>query len=257
MSNLFNPKIHLKNSLAQQLFEQEEVVIDGVSISLWRGHSANSINIQQTWNKIRSFAELNNNNTGVNGIIVFTGVMQIPRREAAKYAIKLGFNIRATVSHKSSFLVVGSENVSPSKVAKVIEYNSEGAEIHIIDEMSFLHLVQDNIDLIENFSKEENELYEHKYKNLEEEVLVEDTIENFPDLLQGMSFVVSGKFSMARDEIKKLIVQYGGKNVSAISAKTDYVLAGEKMGPAKLKKAEKLDIKVISEDEFMNLIEKN
>jgi len=81
--------------------------------------------------------------------------------------------------------------------------------------------------------------------------------DSFPDLLDGRSFVVSGKFSMARDEIKKLIVQYGGKNVSAISAKTDYVLAGENMGPAKLKKAEKLDIKVISEDEFMNMIDKN
>ena len=81
--------------------------------------------------------------------------------------------------------------------------------------------------------------------------------DSFPNLLDGKSFVVSGKFSMARDEIKKLITQFGGKNVSAISAKTDYVLAGEKMGPAKLKKAEKLDIKVISEDEFMNMIDKN
>ncbi len=81
-------------------------------------------------------------------------------------------------------------------------------------------------------------------------------MDSFPKLLQGKSFVVSGKFSMARDEIKKLITQYGGKNVSAISSKTDYVLAGDKMGPAKLKKAEKLDIKVISEDEFMNMIEK-
>jgi len=78
--------------------------------------------------------------------------------------------------------------------------------------------------------------------------------DSFPDLLQGKSFVVSGKFSMARDEIKKLITQYGGKNVSAISAKTDFVLAGDKMGPAKLKKAEKLEIDIISEEDFMEMI---
>ena len=78
--------------------------------------------------------------------------------------------------------------------------------------------------------------------------------DRFPNLLNGKSFVVSGKFSMARDEIKKLITQYGGKNVSAISAKTDFVLAGDKMGPAKLKKAEKLEIDIISEEDFMEMI---
>ncbi len=78
--------------------------------------------------------------------------------------------------------------------------------------------------------------------------------ERFPNLLQGKSFVVSGKFVKSRDEIKKLISRYGGKNLSSISSKTDYLLAGDAMGPSKLKKAEALKIKIISEEELINMI---
>ncbi len=80
--------------------------------------------------------------------------------------------------------------------------------------------------------------------------------ESFPDYLQGKSFVVSGKFTISRDDIKQMVSNYGGKIISAISAKTDFVLAGDKMGPAKLKKAEKLEIKIISEDDFYKMINK-
>jgi DNA ligase (NAD+) len=74
-------------------------------------------------------------------------------------------------------------------------------------------------------------------------------------LLVGKSFVVSGVFtSFSRDEIKELIELNGGKNVSAISAKTDFVLAGENMGPAKLKKAESLGITILTEDAFIQLL---
>jgi DNA ligase (NAD+) len=73
--------------------------------------------------------------------------------------------------------------------------------------------------------------------------------------LEGMNFVVSGVFTKhSRDEIKKLIEDNGGKNVSSISAKTDFVLAGENMGPAKLEKATQLGIKIISEEDFLKLI---
>ncbi len=85
--------------------------------------------------------------------------------------------------------------------------------------------------------------------------IIKNTVE-FPDLLHGKSFVVSGKFTRPRDEIKKLITQYGGKNVSAISSKTNFLLAGDKMGPAKLKKAEALNIDIISEDDFFKLLNK-
>jgi DNA ligase (NAD+) len=75
------------------------------------------------------------------------------------------------------------------------------------------------------------------------------------DVLAGAAFVVSGVFTrFSRDSIKEAIEAHGGKNVGSISAKTDYVLAGENMGPAKLEKASKLGIRIISEDDFLQMI---
>ena len=65
-----------------------------------------------------------------------------------------------------------------------------------------------------------------------------------------MTIVISGNFSISRDEMKALIVANGGKSSGSISGKTTYLLAGEKAGPEKLKKAENLGVKVISETEF-------
>ncbi len=72
--------------------------------------------------------------------------------------------------------------------------------------------------------------------------------------LAGMNIIVSGVFSVPRDELKQLIEQNGGKNVSSISKNTTYVLAGEKMGPEKRKKADALGIPIIGEDEFREMI---
>lgn len=82
-----------------------------------------------------------------------------------------------------------------------------------------------------------------------------DTAET-SDSLGGKSFVISGVFEHhSRDEYKELIERNGGRNVGSISKKTDYVLAGANMGPAKLEKAQKLGIPVIGEDEFLAMIE--
>ena len=76
------------------------------------------------------------------------------------------------------------------------------------------------------------------------------------DKLSGQSIVISGVFQHhSRDEYKALIEQHGGKNVGSISAKTSFVLAGENMGPAKLEKAQKLGIRIMSEEEFLGLID--
>ena len=73
--------------------------------------------------------------------------------------------------------------------------------------------------------------------------------------LAGKSFVISGKFSNhSRDELKELIEIHGGRNLAAVSANVDYIVAGENMGPAKLKKAEKLGVKIISEEDFIAMI---
>ena len=74
--------------------------------------------------------------------------------------------------------------------------------------------------------------------------------------LEGLSFVVSGVFSnFSRDELKQVIEQHGGKNQSGVSAKTNYLLAGDEAGPSKLDKAKKLGIKTIGEKEFLKLID--
>ena len=73
--------------------------------------------------------------------------------------------------------------------------------------------------------------------------------------LNGKSFVISGVFERhSRDELKNMIEKYGGKSVSSISSKTDFVLAGENMGPEKLEKAKQLDIQIINESDFESMI---
>jgi DNA ligase (NAD+) len=74
--------------------------------------------------------------------------------------------------------------------------------------------------------------------------------------LEGLTFVISGVFEkVSRKELKEIIEKNGGKNTGSISAKTSYLVAGENMGPAKLAKAEKLGVKIISEDDFLSMIE--
>jgi DNA ligase (NAD+) len=77
------------------------------------------------------------------------------------------------------------------------------------------------------------------------------------DVLGGKSFVVSGVFqNYERDQLKEVIISHGGKVLSSISGKLDYVLAGDNMGPAKKEKAEKLGVKIITEEEFEAMLKK-
>ncbi|NHB67431.1 NAD-dependent DNA ligase LigA [Perlabentimonas gracilis] len=74
-------------------------------------------------------------------------------------------------------------------------------------------------------------------------------------VFRGQSVVISGTFNrISRDELKELVMQHGGKNTSSVSASTNLLIAGDKMGPAKLDKATKLGVKIISEDDFFELI---
>ena len=74
------------------------------------------------------------------------------------------------------------------------------------------------------------------------------------EALKGLSIVISGNFSVSRDAIKELILANGGKNVSSVSSRTSFLLAGSKAGPEKLKKCEQLGIKVIGEEEFRAML---
>ena len=95
-----------------------------------------------------------------------------------------------------------------------------------------------------------NKLKEHGV-----ELFTGETNEPSSNKLSGLSFVISGTFEKhSRDELKKIIEENQGKNLSSVSKKTDYLLAGNKIGPSKLEKAEKFDVKIISEEEFLEMI---
>ena len=86
--------------------------------------------------------------------------------------------------------------------------------------------------------------------------LNDEATEGASDKLNGLSIVISGVFTHhSRDEYKAMIELHGGKNVGSISAKTSFVLAGDNMGPAKLEKAQKLGVRIVSEDEFLTMIQ--
>ncbi|MEG1574846.1 MAG: NAD-dependent DNA ligase LigA, partial [Bacteroidales bacterium] len=110
--------------------------------------------------------------------------------------------------------------------------------------------------VISYFSEERNlDIVERLRKAGVQMSLSEERMSLFSDKLGGSTIVISGTFSRhSRDEYKVMIEQYGGKNTSSISSKTNYILAGENMGPAKLEKACKLGVKIISEEEFMEMI---
>ncbi|KKN22810.1 hypothetical protein LCGC14_0911370 [marine sediment metagenome] len=87
--------------------------------------------------------------------------------------------------------------------------------------------------------------------------LSEQQLENQTDTLKGMTIVVSGVFeTLGRDELKQMIENNGGKVGSSISSKTAYLIAGDKMGPSKRKKAENLKVPIISEEDFIEMVDK-
>lgn len=86
--------------------------------------------------------------------------------------------------------------------------------------------------------------------------ITEERLSERTDKLSGATIVISGTFTHhSRDEYKALIEQHGGINTGSVSGKTTYILAGENMGPAKLEKARKLGVRILSEEEFLEMIQ--
>ncbi len=110
--------------------------------------------------------------------------------------------------------------------------------------------------IIAYFADERNRILVNRLKEYGLQMSVaEEVLANRSDKLKGLSIVISGTFAKySRDEYKAMIEQHGGKNSGSVSGKTDYILAGDNMGPAKLEKAAKLGVKIISEDEFLGMI---
>ncbi|KIA84032.1 NAD-dependent DNA ligase LigA [Flavobacterium sp. AED] len=125
-------------------------------------------------------------------------------------------------------------------------------DLILVDEIGD-RIAQSVIDFFEN--QENRIIIERLKKHGVQFEIVEKINPNATEKLSGKTFVVSGVFEkFSRDDLKKAIEDNGGKVGSSISAKTDYVVAGDNMGPAKLEKANKLNILIISEDDFMKLI---
>ena len=126
-----------------------------------------------------------------------------------------------------------------------------------VEELTEIEEVGEKIALsIKDFFADERNIHIiSRLKNAGLQFEQEKKVASGNQVLSGMNIVVSGVFStMSRDEIKQLIEDLGGKNVSSISKKTTFVLAGEKMGPEKRKKAESLGIEIKSEDDFLKMI---
>lgn len=110
--------------------------------------------------------------------------------------------------------------------------------------------------VMEFFANEQNRDIVNRLKEAGLQFALGQAEEQASNKLKGLSIVISGTFERySRDELKQLIEAHGGKNVSSISSKTDYVLAGANMGPAKLEKANALGVKIMSEADFIKMIE--
>ena len=110
--------------------------------------------------------------------------------------------------------------------------------------------------VVEFFSSEENKQIIERLKSFGVQLEISaEKLANQTDKLKGQTFVVSGVFeSISRNELKKLIEDNGGKVSSSISSKTSYVVAGDKMGPSKRTKAEDLNITILSETDFLDIL---
>lgn len=146
-------------------------------------------------------------------------------------------------------------------VAKILAKSCKSIDrlrILNFEELTEIEEIGDKIaeSILRYFKDEANLEIIEKLKAAGLNLEIEEQEEAKGNQLEGLAIVISGVFERhSRDELKALIEAYGGKNTSSISKKTDYLLAGDKIGPSKLTKAEKLDVKIISESDFEILIQ--
>ncbi|MFZ4739633.1 MAG: NAD-dependent DNA ligase LigA [Bacteroidales bacterium] len=171
-----------------------------------------------------------------------------------------GIELSKTVGFERVLFALGIRYVGETIAKKLAAHylSIDNIMLATYEDLKMVDEIGDKIaeSIIIFFKEEKNILMidRLKSKGLQFE-MTSNTINLVSDVLQGKSFVVSGVFEVfSRDEIKTAIEQNGGKNVSSISSKTDYVLAGDKMGPEKHKKAEALNIPIITEADFMEMI---
>lgn len=169
-----------------------------------------------------------------------------------------GVNDSKKNSFAKVFFALGIRYVGETTAKKIVKYfgnidaiiSASNEQLLEVDEVG--EVIANSIQ--DFFSKEKNIANIERLRGAGLNFVAEQK-ELSSDALVGKNVVVSGKFSRySRDEIKELVESHGGKNLSAVSSNCDLIVAGENMGPAKLAKAEKLGIKIISEDDFEQLL---
>lgn len=134
----------------------------------------------------------------------------------------------------------------------------EDLEIASLETLTAVDEIGERIaqSVIAYFAEEKNQILVNRLKEYGLQMeMSEETMANRSDKLKGLSIVISGTFSLhSRDEYKAMIEQHGGKNSGSVSSKTDYILAGDNMGPAKLEKAAKLGVKIMNEEDFLKML---
>ena len=157
------------------------------------------------------------------------------------FALGIRF-VGETVAKKLASAFSTIDELARASLEKLITVDEIGAKI--AQSILAFFAKEDNNEIIKHLAQAGLQLQQDK-----------DEIANRTDILSGQAIVISGVFKLhTRDEYKQMIEQNGGRNVGSISSKTHYILAGDNMGPAKLEKAQKLGVKIISEREFLDLI---
>lgn len=162
--------------------------------------------------------------------------------ERVLFALGIRF-VGETVAKKLANKLVDIDTIQNSTYEELVDIDEIGGKIA----ESIRQYFQDEANL--------QLIHELKAQGLQFK-LHESSLEGRTNKLEGLSIVISGTFEKySRDELKKMIEQHGGKNVGSISKKTSYLLGGSNVGPSKMEKVEKLGIPVISEDDFLKMIE--
>lgn len=141
------PEIKLKNNDAELLRQKETITLNGETFHLWQHPTRDNIRSSMTWDKMPPYKELNAQSTGENGTICITGTFQISRKEVVEYATAANYFVRGSVSRFTDFLVIGTENISPNKLAKTFELINKGEKLKIVDENTFLQLLAEKLNL--------------------------------------------------------------------------------------------------------------
>jgi len=184
---------------------------------------------------------------------------KISFREKTAQNIIRGIENSKTVPFPRVLYALGIRYIGETIAKKITAHfkNIDNLKVASYQEFVTIEEIGEKIaeSILTYFKKEEHVKIINRLKEKGIRFSIDETESVVSDKLQGKSFVVSGVFvNYSRDKIKALIEHYGGKNTSSISSKTDFLLAGDKMGPAKREKAQKLGLRIITETEFEKMI---